>query len=397
MDGINLGWVLDARFSPVSGPVTRFADARAILLTGATGLLGGHVLAELLASTRAEILCLVRAPSSEAALERLTARLGGQPAEELGLIARIRPIRGDLSQPLFGLSARRFAAIGDTVDAIVHCGAAVDFLGSLETLWPANVLGAKEVIRLACQGRAKAVHHVSSTSVFAGTAARSEPGPRLIREDEMPLEPGAENPYARTKWAADTLMRRAGESGVAVAIYRPSSIVDESPAGVGARFAWALMGRVWLAIGGVPENLCGLNLVFADQVARAIVHLARQDDSIGKSFHLINPVKTPFDTIVDLLRRKGHTLSLVPNNHFPQWVSDKAARSSNPEFVMLCALANKLEQLLRVRPAIVTFDNWNAARGLAGSGIAARLIDDIALERFYTRLSHAGLLAVPTA
>ena len=75
-----------------------------VLLTGATGFLGMELLARLLERDEGEVICLIRAPSPEAASERLTnvpVRLYDEPPKS---IERVRAVAGDVAAPGLGLA-----------------------------------------------------------------------------------------------------------------------------------------------------------------------------------------------------------------------------------------------------------------------------------------------------
>jgi len=128
------------------GPRTR--DARRILLTGATGFLGAHLLRTLIDETEATVHCLVR-PSAGDGLERVRRNLAAYRLWSDSDSARVRVVRGDLRRPRLGLDAREFRELADEIDAIVHAAADVNWVHGYESLRDANVLGTRELLRLA--------------------------------------------------------------------------------------------------------------------------------------------------------------------------------------------------------------------------------------------------------
>ncbi|MBA3297789.1 MAG: SDR family oxidoreductase, partial [Acidobacteria bacterium] len=136
--------------------------ARTILLTGATGFLGAALLEELLNTSHATIVCLVR-PTSQPVTRHDT--------------DRVRILTGDLSRPRFGLSDASYEELAREVDAVCHAAAAVNWVFSYAGLRPANVLGTLELLRLACRAVAP-FHFVSSLSTCYSTS-----GPRTVDED----------------------------------------------------------------------------------------------------------------------------------------------------------------------------------------------------------------------
>lgn len=133
----------------------------AIFLTGATGFLGAHILAELLASTDVHVFALVRAVDTASGRKRLEQTLQSYDLLQPLLTKlsdgyfddddenpawfddRVSVVLGDLSQPLLGLQHEDFKELAFSIDSILHCGADVNLVKPYEALKAANVLGAK--------------------------------------------------------------------------------------------------------------------------------------------------------------------------------------------------------------------------------------------------------------
>ncbi len=166
--------------APPAGP------PREILLTGATGYLGGRLLAELLERTDARIHCLVRGPG----------RLPSHP--------RVAAVEGDLAST----SWRRLA---DRVDAVYHLAAQVHVTLPYAALRPTNLLGTREILRFAATGAPKRLHYASTLSVFVSTdRARGV----LREDDDLRRTRRVYGGYAQSKWAAELLVRAAGPAWI---------------------------------------------------------------------------------------------------------------------------------------------------------------------------------------
>ncbi|ATL31771.1 thioester reductase domain-containing protein [Streptomyces formicae] len=196
------------------------AAPRRILLTGATGFLGGHMLLDLLRHSDAHVVCLVRAADEEAGLKRLGAALTGFALPWSAEIRRrVTVLPGDLRKPRLGLTDDQWGALADEVDSVVGVGAAVDFLRGYASLRQSNVAGPLTLAELAATGRPKPLHHISSIAVF------NEVGIESMGEDDPVAHIDAlAAGYDKSKWAAEAALRRAREHGLVVTLLRPGGI-----------------------------------------------------------------------------------------------------------------------------------------------------------------------------
>lgn len=268
---------------------TDLRHAKRILLTGSTGFLGAALLNELLESTDAEVVCLVR-----------------DPTRARQIIGRLDYVTGDLSHPRLGLGDSGFAALAGDVDAIVHCGASVNWIYSYSALRATNVVGTLELLRLAC-GRGIPFHFVSSLSVCYSTD-----GPRTADEtfDALPHIRGVQLGYAQTKIVAESLVREAARRGLPARIYRPALISGHGETGDYNRddLITALV-RGCVRMGTAPELDWKLDCQPVDFVAKAIVTLSGEH---GQVFHIGHARPRHWRECVLWMRMYGYPIRLVP-------------------------------------------------------------------------------------
>jgi fatty acid CoA ligase FadD9 len=253
----------------------------AVLLTGATGLLGVHLLEELVARSSAQIVCLVRAPSDEAAaarVEQTMARYGIPSPPRSRWSARA----GDLAAPSLGLEAARWSALAEEIDLIVHAGAEVSWLDPYEALRVPNVLGTHALLRLAADLRTKPMHFVSTISAAPPDGDESS----CLRLAEARASSG----YGLSKWVAEQLVRRAATGGHPTAVYRPAMITGHSARGLGNPddFVHRYL-RACLSFGRYLDlETERLDMTPVDFVAGAIVALLANRPEGGATHHLTN-------------------------------------------------------------------------------------------------------------
>ena len=199
---------------PTELPESAF-PARTILLTGATGLLGAHLLESLVRGTEAHVLCLARAKDDASATARIAGALTHYGIVELDP-RRFSGVAADLAAPGLGLGELAFSRLCASVDTIVHAGADVNWLKPYASVRLTNVLGTATLVRMASTTTKKALHYVSTIS----TAPTYGDESTFLDERDAKASSG----YALSKWVAEALVRRAARLGLPVAIHRPGMI-----------------------------------------------------------------------------------------------------------------------------------------------------------------------------
>lgn len=204
------------------------ADGR-ILLTGATGNVGPHLLAALLQRGDQSVACMVRASSEEAGLSRVVRALESAGHDAGRLAPRITAIPGDLSLPRFGLSEPAWSALTSGVRQVVHNAA---WLGqrerfSVEAL--TNITGTTAVVDLCLRAGAR-LDHVSSIGVLQWTLENEDgtlPECVLTASPEPPEDDTGQHAYYFSKWMAEQVAIYAAE-GVPVTVHRLGDIFSHT-------------------------------------------------------------------------------------------------------------------------------------------------------------------------
>lgn len=141
------------------------ASARSVFLTGATGYLGVHILAQILSmNDMATVTCLVR--SSDPDVVRKNCDKYGLKVDH----SRVVLERGDLSLKNLGMSQADWNRVSASVDFIIHCGAMVSLTAPYDKMQDINVGGTLETIKLASACReGTSLVYVSSNGIFPST------------------------------------------------------------------------------------------------------------------------------------------------------------------------------------------------------------------------------------
>jgi thioester reductase-like protein/non-ribosomal peptide synthase protein (TIGR01720 family) len=279
-----------------------------VLLTGANGYVGVHLLHELLRRTDAHVYCLVRAKDGISARQRLDAALSWYlPAPAPSTYAhRYTVIEGDVAQERFGLANEIYASLGTRLDAIYHSAANTRLVGGAKS-FQQNVDSVRAAIALAKHRRLKDLHYMSTLAVCGVNAS-----PATITFSETSLDIGQEfqNEYERSKFAAERLVQDFAAAGGSAFIYRSGNISGHSATGkfqrnaADNRFVQLLAAAV--KVGKLPRDL-GENIVLSpvDKVAAGIASISLTAALGGGVFHVDSPWDVEMREIFEVLKSLG--------------------------------------------------------------------------------------------
>lgn len=371
-------------------------NPKRILLTGATGFVGAFLLYELLKQTSADIYCLVRGESTDAAYTKLRDCLKFYLLLKPDLQSRIIPLLGDLSQPWLGLAESKFQELANNIDVIYHSGARVHHVSPYKVLKDANVGGTKEILKLACKTKVKPVHFISTTSVFPDI---DRPGERIIREQDS-IDGGRVSPngYVQSKWVAEKLVNAAGSRGLPVNIYRLARVSGHSQTGVfnlNDYLYRLIIGCVEL--GYIPDAELIEDIVPVDYAARAIIYLSQQQNW-GKAFHVTHSQLVSTNIFFDKLRSLGYPIQQIPYAQWHQQLLSIAANNPQHALYPLVSLlsGNKNDsQKPPSDPVVVKLDRCNTLDGLSGTSITCPAIDDRLLDIYFSYAIEHGFITPP--
>ncbi|MEG4012456.1 MULTISPECIES: amino acid adenylation domain-containing protein [unclassified Microcoleus] len=383
--------ILDPTISPENINFEWGKEPSHILLTGATGFLGTHLLNDLLNKTQANIYCLVRACNLEQGIERIQKSRERYLLDNQPISNRIIPILGDLSQPFLGLTSNQFYALASEIDVIYHNGASTNLIYPYSALKAVNVLSTQEVLRLACIIKVKPVHFVSTIGVFCSDTYE---GYTVVREqDELPDSETLSEGYDRSKWVAEKLVMIAHSRGLPVYIYRPGFISGDSQTGICNTAD--LLRRILIGciqMGKTPDLDMMVDMTPVDYVSQAIVHLSKQKELVGKAFHLVNPHPIVWNQLCDSIRSLGCSLERIP---YKQWKFELLKLVENsPENALhpVVSLFSNETVILQTITSLY-FDSQNAIDGLVGSCISCPPIDEKLLNTYLSYLLKFRLTA----
>lgn len=258
-------------------------DAPGIVLTGATGFLGGEVLARLLERDNRTIYVLIRARDHAEADKRLRQTIVGLLGRAEPWMHRTVAIAADLERADMGLDGWQRQWLAERAEWIIHCAASVSFTLGLADSRRINVEGTRRMVELAqladALGGLRCLTHIS-TAYVAGTTRGT------FTEDDLDVGQGFRNAYEGSKLEAEQALRRYGRD-LPIQVMRPSIVVGDSRTGWTPAFNvlyWPLRAFAHGAYSILPgRRSAPVDVVPVDFVADAILALGGRP---GTTYHL---------------------------------------------------------------------------------------------------------------
>ena len=319
-----------------------------VLLTGATGFLGIHVLRQLIDSDATTITCLVRGkdqPSAEHRLKNLLFYYFESSFKEL-FGTRLFVINGDVTEDLTTLTPQ-LSTLNSQISTLFNCAANVKHFSKGNDIEEVNIGGAQRCVEFCLKTGARLVH-ISTTSVGeiwidrGDTECQHGHRVQVPALDERKLWFGQflDNRYIHSKFLAERLILDAvAHHGLNAKVMRVGNLAPRSSDGeFQANFnSNSYMGRlrVFHSLGCCPyesyDELTEMSPI--DETAKAVVLLA----STPKECTVFQPFNNHTELLGDvlmLMEQVGSKMRFVEAAEFQQAI---AIASQDPEKAKLLA------------------------------------------------------------
>ncbi len=308
-----------------------------VLLTGATGFLGAHILDQLMKEETGKIYCLIRSSKAEDIRGRLQETLKyyfqDKYNEEFG--RRIIPVIGDIE--LKGLAEQMLS----DVQTVIHTAVSVKHYGSYTYFHKVNVEGTQHVIDYAKSVGAKLIH-ISTLSVSGNSMAddftvyRSEQE-KFFYETSFYIGQPLDNVYIHSKFEAEKRVYDAMLEGVDAKVIRVGNLTNRAS---DFKFqpnykenAFLTRVKAILEFGLFPDYLMELYSEFSpiDLTAEGVVKIAQYADK-QTVFHLNSNRVIYFERFLEIVHELGISMKVVDGATFNNELQ-KTIRNTATEYI----------------------------------------------------------------
>jgi amino acid adenylation domain-containing protein len=276
-------------------PIHKMRRIDNILITGATGFLGAHILRECLLKNEyntAQIYLPVRGTAT-----RIKSVLDYYFPRESFDFSRLHVFTHNISEsPLH---------IPDHIDIIYHSAADIRHYAPYEESYRANVTATDYMIQFALEKNAYLAHISTASSVNQG----------VIAENNFDNGKDFENVYQRTKQEAERHL--IASENLRFGIFRVGNITPSLTYRIHGLYseanAYLNLLKLLIKTKILPDFRGRSGYCFADETAKAICLIGEREISNRKIFHITNPNLLTFGKIFDMLG----IISTAKNDNIP--------------------------------------------------------------------------------
>ncbi len=305
-----------------------------IMLTGATGFLGIHILKAYLDHYDGRVYCLVRKGSYESMEKRMMHMLMyyfDNPCQEL-FKERIICVEGDITskEQVEKLAAYKF-------QTLVNCAACVKHFAAGDVLEKINVKGVENLIDF-CKNNGRRLIQISTVSVAGEGSNGVPPMDRVFGENDLYIGQNITNEYIRTKFLAERAVLEAIAGGLDGKIIRVGNLMSRNSDGefqinfITNGFLRSLRG--YKAIGKFPMGSMHEIAEFSpiDSTALAVLKLV-QTDRRFTVFHACNSHRIYMADLIYAMRNYGFKIDIVRDEDFEEAVKEFAKNGKDSDAV----------------------------------------------------------------
>ncbi|HHU12048.1 MAG TPA: amino acid adenylation domain-containing protein [Clostridiaceae bacterium] len=367
-----------------------------VLLTGATGFLGIHILQQLLRDSETKkIYCLMRRGRQTSAEERLKHQLFYyfEDAFSSAFDGRVIVLEGDLT------CRDSFAELKDaSIQTVINCAANVTHFASDDSISKTNTEGVRNLIDLCLAAGARLIQ-VSTASV-SGFAVDGNPGPdKTLFEQTLYLGQNLENQYVQSKFLAERAMLEAcAAKGLDAKIMRVGNLMARHSDGEFQMNAASnsFLGRLraYSVIGCFPYSayLTPARLAPIDNTAEAILLLGRTATE-NTVYHPYNDHSIFLGDIIMMMRQEGIPVELTEDDHYAKVLDATLNDPDKAEYLTALVAYQGIAGGRIVTP--VPVDNSFTTQSLLRMGWRWPVTDDNYLHKFLKDLITLGFFERP--
>ena len=304
-----------------------------ILLTGATGFFGCHLLIELLKDIEKinKIYCIIRPKKNITAKERLLKKIKFYFGNDYNNLFEkyVEVIEGEISEERFLLENKIYTELQKNVDIVVHSAANVNHYGKYSNFEKSNIIATQNIIDF-CKGFDIKLHYISTMTVSGNYLLKQE---KITEFDENSFYIGQnfeQNVYSKSKLIAESKIIENISEGLEATIYRLGDLTGRYVDGGFQenidKNAIYLRLKSIIEIGCIPNTIVENKLEFSpvDYAAMAVKNIIWSDKCKNRIFNIYNPNMISTKEILNVMQEFHYPIQVVSKNEFTKLIENFA-------------------------------------------------------------------------
>lgn len=311
---------------PKTTDTRTISTPKTILLTGATGFLGSHILAKLLDTPQQiqKIYCAVRKKENRLPDQRLKDRMhfyfGDSYDDKIQDFVEV--IDSDINETDLGIEPSTFSKLLQQVDTVIHCAANVKHYGNYDDFEKTNIVGTRNILKF-CQMANSSLHYISTMTISGNYLVKQNLDKIVFHENSFfQNQSFASNVYSKSKLIAESIVLRGIQSGLNATIYRIGDLTGRYSDGFFQQNIQdnAIYTRLksMLEIGAIPDTILKNLLEFTpvDYAAEAVCKILYATENNHRIFHIYNPNMIQTSVLLEWMKGLGFTMTVKPQDEF---------------------------------------------------------------------------------
>ncbi len=319
-----------------------------VLLVGATGFLGIHVLAELLKIDDIKIYCLIRNDPSTSAENKLKNKFKYYFGSDLSNLFgnRLFVIDSNITEPGFNLPLDTYNLLKDNVSYVINCAALVKHYGNYKDFEKINVTAVKNLVSF-CEETNKEFYQVSTISVsgntMTGLVDSFNPNKKIYYgENKLFVGQGLDNVYVRSKFEAEKfILEEIAQKKLHGVILRVGNLTHRF---IDGKFqdnsldnAFLNRLKAFLYLKEIPESMLDDYIEFSpvDKIAESIVLSMKYYEPSISVLHLYNSKHLYINKLLEFLHELDFTINVVSDIVFKEHLNNKLLTNNSDNVSVL--------------------------------------------------------------
>lgn len=319
----------------------KFIKNNDILLTGVTGFLGSHILANILDNTNSKVYCIIRKKNNKNVRERIKEKLNFffENKYDKFIDNRIIIVEGDITKSNFGIKNEILVKIQSNIKTVIHAAAMVKHYGNYEKFVNLNINSTEKIAEFCFLNNKRLIYisTLSNSGNMLESGQISQDNVKVeTKYDEKSMYIGQKlyNVYVYSKYMGEYKILRKVLKGLNATIIRTGNLTGRYTDGKYQpnveENAFANRIKSFIALGVIPQDILNMYVEYTpiDYAADAIVKISRLE-KLPSVIHLFNHNHVYMPELIEILNSINVNLKVISNDEFNQVVEEKLKENSD--------------------------------------------------------------------